>query len=164
MRRSFIIALLLLCTVFCSCARAQTPCKDILNEIMYARDDLPDGNIYVSGEEEGSERYLSPQLIRTMYGDGADELFELLEDHAIYVSSFASPCEIAIFRCYSSSDTYRIETMCISRIDELRVALRGTEFEELCDSAITEIHGRYVLAVISKDSSTIISEAEKLIR
>ena len=161
MRRSFIVTVLLLCALLGSCARAQTPCCDILNGIMYSRDDLPEGKIYISGEEEASEHYLSPQLMRTMYGEDAEELFGLLEEYAIYISSFASPCEIAIFKCYSSSDAHRIDTMCRSRIDDLRVALHATEFEELCNSAITETYGRYVIMTISKDANAIGEEATR---
>ncbi len=114
-----------------SCFKKDEDTSSILLSLMDKCDALPNGQIFEMGAEEGEAKYLSSSMIESMYGEGATDVFLLVEDYAIYISSFAAPYEIAVFRCYSSSDAIKVETMCRGRADILSVAFRGSEYHDL---------------------------------
>ncbi len=127
----FILSVLLsFCLVSCTSASKTT--EQILFEIMEGCRDLPEGVIYKNTASEGDQGYMSPSLSEALYGKNSFEYFKLLEEYSIYLSSFASPYEIAVFKCYSSSDAKKIERLCRERADIVSVALRRTEFYSLC--------------------------------
>ena len=113
-----------------SCAKKNNTAEELLGGIMNDIGDLPNGKVYLTSAEEGEGGYLSPELADSLYGEGAQNKLALVKDYAIYISSFAAPCEIAVFICYSSSDAIKIEQMCRQRADVLLVAHRETD---LCD-------------------------------
>lgn len=116
---------------------------------MLAVDSLPRGEVYHSGTVAGESGYFSPHLMATVYGETAEErCFPLIEEYAIYLSSFAEPCEIAVFRCYARSDADRIAEMCLSRIEQLRVLLAGTSYRSRVDQATVRVDGKLVVMQI----------------
>lgn len=129
-----IILSALLCLSLSSCSVKNKHSGEILAELWERCEKLPRGVIYESGTPEGEENYMSPTLAEALYGERSSEYFPLIEEFSIYLSSFASPYEIAVFICYSSTDARKIERMCRERADIVSVALRHTEFYELCDN------------------------------
>ena len=136
---------MVLCICLTACGKQPVSAETLLLELMAEYESLPDGVIYRSGAEEGEAGYPSPELMESLYGANAAEVLELVEDYAIYLSSFAMPIELAVFRCYSATDAHQVEAMCLNRREALRVALRGTELEELSDSLQVQCKGRLIV-------------------
>lgn len=132
-----------------SCADNDKPCEDILYEIC---DDLklPAGQTYLCGAEVGGEKYLSENTACTLYGEWAEELFGFAEDYALYISEFALPSEIAVFRCFSSKDAEGAERICLERADILNVLLRETNMSQK-GGAVVISKGKYVVMILTDD-------------
>ena len=111
--------------------------------------ELPSGETYLKSAEEGSAGYLDQSMINTLYGKEGASVFLLIEDYAIYISSFAVPYEVAVFKCYSRSDSDSVAELCLERIETLKVILRDSEHFELVQRARVEIKGRYVVMKIA---------------
>ena len=123
--------------------------EEILFSITQGQDSLPNGTVYTRSAPEGSQNYLSGSMIKTLYHESAEEYeFTLIEDFAIYLSSFAKPCEIAVYKCYSRSDTDLIASMCLKRIEKLRIMLAQTAFCEIPENAKIDIKGRFVIVTM----------------
>lgn len=137
---------LMLCVLFCACSREEASTASLLGEQLARIECLPQGEIYRSGAAEGEVGYCSDRLLERLYGPGATtHCLPLVEEYAIYLSSFAEPCEIAIFRCYARSDTDRIAEMCLGRIEQMRILLAGTDFRARADRATVSIEGCLVV-------------------
>ena len=149
---SFIISILL-CLSLVSCSRESRGAYEILTDIAEELEDLPVGVIYTPHAEEGEEGYLSDGLAEALWGEDAEEGFLMLSDYAVYMSSFAAPYEIGVFCCYSATDAVRIEELCRARADILSVALRQTEFYELCGNLRIVRKGRTVVFLMTSDPS-----------
>ena len=123
LRRCGILFLCIVCLICSSCG-GQRRSEELLSSLLEVSGELPEGEIYRSEAEVGGEGYLPPTVREVLYGAEAEELFSLLENYAIYVSSFASPCEIGVFVARSASDAPRIAAMCLERRDTVSVLLR----------------------------------------
>lgn len=150
---------LLLCLLLClsalSCSKKKDTAEDILGGIMSELKDLPKGKIYLAGAEQGDEENLSEETAESLYGESAVQYLSLTRDYAIYLSSFAEPCEISIFICYSSSDALKIERMCRERADALLVALRESELcDTLLDATVIRKGRTVAFAMTEKPSQT----------
>ena len=142
------IAILFSVLLFSSCAYRQS-CMDILLEFTQKNDGLPYGGIYLSGADEGSENFLSPSLIKVLYYDGAAEYeFSMIEEYAIYLSDQPKPCEVAVYKCYSRSDTLTVAAMCLERIEKLKILLADTAFAEIPPRADIDIKGHFVIVTM----------------
>jgi hypothetical protein len=138
--------ILLLCILTCGCSHEEKGTAVLLGEQMAQTKHLPMGEIYRSDAIEGEVGYFSERLAATTYGESAvTRCFPLIEEYAIYLSSFPEPCELAIFRCYEKSDTDRIAEMCLSRIEQMRIVLSGTSFRARADNATVRVEGRLVI-------------------
>ena len=143
-----ILFVFLLPTLFSSC-NDNRRAEDILFSITKDIDDLPDGNVYLKSADEGSECFLSPMIISALYGEGAVSYeFSLIEDFAVYLSSFKTPCEVAVYKCYSASDTDLIASMCLSRIENLKIILAETSFSETLSNATVSVSGKFVIVTM----------------
>ena len=135
MRLFSVFLAFVLCLSLSSCsARRELHTAEILADIMEYCDGLPRGVIYTSEAEVGAEGYLSPALVEALWGEDAEEGFSMLEEYSVYLSSFAAPYEIGVYRCYSATDAERIEELCRARADIVSVALRQTEYYSLCQN------------------------------
>ncbi len=150
--------------LFCSCERKSADTAELLSALMEGAGELPQGRIYQGDAEEGSDAYLSPSLREAMYGAESKEIFSLMEGYSIYLSSFAAPFEIAVFRVYSASDAETVAAMCLGRADELRVLLRQTELRELGESVRILLRGRTVIMGVTEDADAFEREALRLTR
>ena len=132
-----------LCLSLFACGEPQRNCSEELDALLEGQP-RPAGAIYLCGAEEGTESYLSPETARSLYGKDADELLALCEDFAIFLSERPNPFEAAAFRCYSASDCDKIARALLSRIDDIRIALRDTALAGAYDTAEVKISGRVV--------------------
>ena len=79
-----------------------------------------------------------------MYGeDSKERYFSKIEDFAIFTSARTAG-ELAVFKCYSRSDTDCVLEMCLRRADEIKVALRGSEYEEKSRTIKVGVYGDIV--------------------
>ncbi len=128
-----------------SCAD-RVSCSVLLSKALAVSGEDTDGNgyIYFSDSKEGSPTYFPDQLYSVMYGEGAKErYFSKIEDFAIFISQRTAG-ELAVFRCYSSSECDDIARMCLDRADEIKVALRGSEYEEKSRAIKVGVYGHIV--------------------
>ena len=110
---------------------------------------LPSGSIYIYGASFGSENSLPSLTREVLYGAEESELaFSLLDDYAIYLSSFESPFEAAVFRCRAASDTDTLTALCLRRADTLNVLLKETAHASLSGNIRVLQKGRYVAMVL----------------
>lgn len=158
-----ILLLCAVCTFGISCGRERMSAEEILWELNGLCEEAPAGAHYLSGTEEGDEAYLSPTVRDALYGEESEEIFQRVEEYAVYLSSFAAPYEIAVFRCYSATDANRVAAMCLERADQLRVALHGTGWEALADTIQVACQGRYVVMSMTDQPKTVQKEALRLI-
>ncbi len=162
MKRFCLVISFLLLFSLAACSVSPMSTDKALSRIMEKGEKLPDGMIYHLGAEEGSEYYLPPSVRDSMYGDASEEIFSLLEDYSIYMSSFAKPFEIAVFKCRSKSDGRRIEAMCRDRRDIVSVALRETEFYEMCRDIRIIRDGEWVFFIMSDEPDVMARTARHL--
>ena len=88
-----------LCLCAVSCNQKNNTAEDILGGIMKEMENLPKGRIYHAQAEEGDSGYMSAELLQSLYGERGSDLKSKTSDYAIYLSSFASPCEVGVFIC-----------------------------------------------------------------
>ena len=152
-----------LCFLLCSCRREESS-FDILCELMamgkYGTEN--EACIYSSIAEEGEQGYFSDELRITLYGEKrAAECFSLVEECAVYISP-RDIKELAVFKCYSRSDTDSIAAMCLERADSLSVALNSISALDKNQKAHVEIHGKYVFFSFIDQSESLIKRFREL--
>ena len=161
MKKYICFLLIILCLFTVSCSSKNASASEIFYTIYEKLSPVSYGEIYLSNQEKGTKHYMSPALFATVYGDGTSLAeADLIEGYAVYLSSFTLPCEIAVFKCYSPSDTPKIEQMCIRRLDFLKKHFKNTEYENILSSASVISNGKYVIMIIS-DASEDLSEISR---
>ena len=148
--KKFVLFTLILFLIFslCSCTDTRS-CEEILFSITNEKSSLPYGNLYLKSAEEGDVAHIPDSTLTTLYHEGVLEYeFTLIEDFAIYLCPKA-PCEIAVFRCYSATDTELIAAMCLKRIDMLNVLLEETPYKDIPKNAKIQIKGKVVSVVMA---------------
>ncbi len=144
----FTVIIALILSHLSSCGETRTA-EDVLLSITKNLDSLPYGNLYLKSAKEGEAAYLTRDAITSLYHEGAREYeFTLIEDFAIYLCP-KEPREVAVFKCYSSSDTDLVASMCLRRIDMLRIALEETPYKDVPKRAKVDISGRFVSVVMT---------------
>ncbi len=144
----FTIVAALILSLFTSCGDTRNA-EDTLLSITKNLDSLPYGNLYLKSAEEGRAEHLTATTITSLYHEGAAEYeFTLIEDFAIYLCP-KEPCEVAVYKCYSASDTDLIAAMCLRRIDSLRILLEETPYNEIPKNAEVDINGRFVIVIMT---------------
>ncbi|MBQ7383952.1 MAG: hypothetical protein IJV72_04085 [Clostridia bacterium] len=161
-RGLFCLALIFSVCLLNACSRHNRGAEDILYEIC-ASLSLPAGQTYLAHTEEGGEHYLSSDTAQSLYGaESVENTFPLIEDYAIYISSFAEPCEIAVFSCYSRSDTDTVSAMCLARADEIAVLLKGSEGEY--PSAEITTYKKYIVMLLCEDTDRALETAREALK
>ncbi len=157
----FFLLLLSALLLLGGCAQDEKSADTILSALMGAGEDsLPEGEIYRSGAEEGSEDYPPSALLRALYGEDGEESIRIC-DFSIYLSAFAVPLEIAVFRAPSGDHARRIYALCLSRMDLLKVALRETEFDALGGEICVYRAGRYVVMGVTWNQESFLKAVKK---
>lgn len=143
----FAAALVALCLLFsCGCSREIPDAYSLLCDLLLRSGEDTDGSgyIYSKTAEEGSEGYLTDERLILLYGEKYEKLSPLVEDCALYISA-RGVGELAIFKCFSRSDTDALLPLLLERADLLKVGLRGTPFEEKSRAISIRISGKYLL-------------------
>ena len=151
----FFSLLLCCCFVLISCAAGgEKSAEDAVASLLALCEEVPDGILYHSDAERGDVGYLSGEAFDLLYGEGAAEHeLSLVEDYALYLSSFATPFEVAVFRCYERSDADRLGAILLNRSDFLKVCLRECGlYEAYGESIHVTVTGRYALLILSPES------------
>ncbi|MBR2354270.1 MAG: hypothetical protein IKA76_07215 [Clostridia bacterium] len=144
-----------------SCGQNKQSPDEILEVLTQAVGELPRGVIYRSRAEEGEESYPPSAVLRAMYGESAEDLIRQC-DFAIYLSSFAKPYEIAVLTAPSADHARKIHALCLSRADDLRVALTETDFVSLADEIRIYRSGRTVIMGMTPNSDAFYSAVRRL--
>ena len=159
MRRFLQIALFILAFLMIflsSCGREGKNAAEVFDGFIFEIEKLPDGDILRSGSIEGSGEYLSESICATLYGERATkDIFPLVENFSIYLCSFAYPFEVAVFKCYSKSDTDLVSEMCFKRGDMVKVLLHSEGINDVEIRVMTK--GNFVAMYIG----TLPKEAER---
>ncbi len=160
--KRYVALILCIMSVFacCSCSdRHEAQCFDVLCELLvFAKGEVgTDECLYSSTAKEGEIGYFPEELRKTFFGaKRAEECFPYIEECAVFVSARQIE-ELAVFKCYSHSDTDSVAAMCLERADSLKVALNSVGIKNTSEKAHVEIHGKYVLYSFM-DRSQAISE------
>ena len=154
-RRSLSVFLLVLCMLLVSCsARGDIDCSTVMSKLL-GESLEKNGSVFLLGADEGSLEYFSDEIKLLMYGENSlDRYFPKIEDCAVYVSSHI-PEEIAVFKCYSRSDTDEIAKMCLERADMIKVSLRGGAWKSKTEKIRVTIHRQYVVFSFTDDPQEI---------
>ena len=161
--KTLICLFVILAPVLQSCSKAQKSAEDILYRIC-ASVELPAGSTYLSQAEEGEENYLSPDTASALYGARAlEEKLPLVEEYAIYLAASA-PCEIAVFKCRSRSDTDGVAEMCLERADALGALMKGTALDGLYGQARVTKHKKYVVMILCEDHERALDAARTALK
>jgi len=143
----FIIAMML-CILLCSCAsQEQICCETLLFELLNVSGEDIEGNGYVflHDSAENEIGYLSQENKILFYGENrVKQTFDKIEDYAIFVSTHTVG-ELAVFKCYSASDTDEVARMCLERADEIKVMLRKSEWKEKSENIRVMVHKKFVV-------------------
>ena len=158
------LLLLLLTLLFLfSCGREYT-CAELLSRMLrVSGGGSENGLLYVAEAVEGDVGYLSRENADLLYGEGAyGAYFSLLEDFSLFISA-REPQELAVFKCRSASDCEAVAQMCLRRADSIKIALRGTAYEERAKGISVEIHGRAVVFYFTEESRRVACEINDLL-
>jgi hypothetical protein len=145
--RIFIFITLLALFIFLSsCGKEKKTCEELLIAgLEYGISEYNNnGYIFLKNADEESTFYISPKDKVVMYGEKFQDDLTSTYDFAIYTSA-TSPYEIAIFECLSRNDADEILRMCYERADEIKVALRFTEWESRSSAIMVEVYKKYVI-------------------
>lgn len=157
---------LVFCTVMlCGCSKREADAYSVLAELILAsgEDFEQSGYVYSSRASEGETEYLPRDTISTLYGEKyLEDWDETVEECALFLCT-RGVGEIAVFKCYSRSDTEAVSTMLLERADELKVALRHTEWEEKSGEISIEVKGKYLLFAFTRRSVQLSKDFRSLV-
>ena len=157
-----LVAIAMLSSLFASCTKQKASTDNIINLLTAEETNIPTGRIYSSEAPEGSDGFLSEDILTVAYG--FPESFDGLSSAAIRLSSFFHPCEFAVFLCKSANDAEDVALFCRNRIDTLRkytsssaelCSMSTEEYSRYIDNAAVVISGRYVALIISSDTRAV---------
>lgn len=155
-KKALFIFVLVFALTLCSCASGKRSTQELLASILEVSGESLEENgiFYFSDVAEGEVGYFSEADKSLMYGkDNVKHIFDKIELCAVFLSSRV-PSELAVFKCYSASDTDDVERMCLERADEIKVALHNTEWREKSESITVTVHKRYVLFAFVDNSAS----------
>ncbi len=159
-KKTLLLFLLVLSLLLTSCAHFQGNADTMLSKLLALSGEAVEdgGYIFTSVTDENDVGYMSDEYKNMLYSQKATETyFPKIEEFAIFVSS-RSVGELAVFRCYSSSDTDLIVEMCLERADSLKIALRGTQWEEKSKNILISVSGRCVLFCFCENMRSVEKE------
>ena len=151
--------------VLVGCAKEKTDTYSLLCDLLLYSGEDTDGSgyIYSSSADEESIGYLSDGMLRRLYGEKYEKsAAPLVEDAALFISARGAG-ELALFRCYSSSDTDTLLKLLLERADTLKVGLRGSAYEQKSEGIVVEIRGKYVLFCFVEEPMSVSDRFDELI-
>ncbi len=164
---------LLLCVLpllFTGCRR-QTPPASALTVLSAMSEGMSTTHIYTRAVAESDGTYLSDTLFSALFGEAARGLLRgdahtpaAINDVAILLSISKTPVELAVFRCSDARGTATAEGLARTRLDAVRRAWVGTEWEVLTAEGFVAVEGSYVLLIITPHPDRSLRIARQLCR
>ena len=165
-KHALLVFVIIFSLLFSSCTvKSSIGADNLLLELLRVSGEDIEGNgyVYVSFAIEGELGFFDDAKKVAMYGENATEgYFRCIEEYAIFVSSRV-PSEIAVFKCFSLSDTDTVARMCLERADVLKVALRGTSYEGKSSAIEVTVIGRYVVFCFAENGRKVEEKFRELI-
>ena len=157
-KRSLSVFLLVMCMLLVGCSSQKNiSCERVLSHVLadMAVNTERNGQVFLLSADEGQIEYFPDQTKMLMYGENSlKNCFPKIEDCAIYVSAHILE-EVAIFKCYSSSDTDEIVKMCLERADMIKVSMKGSSWQEKTEKIRVTVHRHFVVFSFTDDSQEI---------
>ena len=156
MKKALLIFALIFGLMLSSCSKNESAQTILASLLEVSGENFEDGGeVYFSDAYEGQIGYFSDTIKALMYGeDAAKNIFPLTESCAVFVSS-REPSEIAVFKCYSASDTDEIERTLLERADEIKVMLHNTRWREKSEDISVIVHKKYVLLLFAENTRSV---------
>ena len=157
---ALVLCITILALVLSGCSK-----KTTVEEIAQALSSAEIGDVgtimYCLSAPEGSEGYLSDEMLLSLYG--FDRALNGISDGAIIPSSFFHPCEFAVFVCTSTSTAEDVALHFNNRLKLLwenaatsaeLCGMTVEEYREYIANAAVITSGRYIALIISSDTAT----------
>jgi hypothetical protein len=114
--------------------------------------------------------YLTDVLLSALYGEAArgwlsdhDGGSPLINDAALLLPAARHPCELAVFRCSDVRGVATVATVCRARLDAIRRAWQGSEWEDVVENATVAVEREYVLLIVAPDAESAFAAARRAI-
>ncbi len=116
---------------------------------------------------------LTEALLSALYGTPAGQWyqsgsFSVIDDGAIFLSETMHPFELAVFRCVDEGDVSggmaSVLGVCAARLDLIRKAWQGSEYETCANQGIVTFYRAYVILVVAEDPEPLIKAAKRAIQ
>ncbi len=173
--------LLSLCLSLTGCGRAPLPASasavllGMCEEIPSGASDVHSYALYTRDAASESRHpdagALTETLFSALYGEAARGLLSTstdappaINDAAICLSVSPTPIELAVFRCSDTRGTATAAGLCRSRLDTLRRAWEGTEWEDVTREGFVSVEGSYVLLIVTPRPDRALRAARACIR
>ena len=156
-----LLCLLLVFSCFSGCGAHQDP-TDVVRAMWESERSLGEGRIYSLSAREGSDGYLSDEMLLSLYG--FDRSLSGLSGGAVCLSPFYYPFEIAVFECNSTSCAEDIALAFRNRVETLLKSasvaapfcdMTANEYRAYIEDSAVVISGRYVALIISTDVAAL---------
>ena len=158
----------------CACAKRNQPpvSAEAVLQAMLSEINPPDGRLMSLTSADESKR-LSAELLTALYGAPASTWYQggaysVVNDGAIYLSEVMHPFELAVFRCINEGDVSggmaSVLGVCSARLDTIRTAWQGSDYEAYVQNAVVTYYGGYVFLVVAEDPETVVKAAIKSIK
>lgn len=181
----FFILFCLFSVLLSSCRSRPTVSALEVLEAMLATSPVPAGDLYVlpdtpsftlaQNREDGNAAKIhtaSPDLLSSSLGSSkishADQgisafLDSVVDDGAMRFSTGSAPCEYAVFRCISRSDTEAVVELLLERKEALRRQFRDSEGAQQVESAQVVVIGKYVIFSLADNAGPAVDAAKDAI-
>ncbi len=140
----------------CGGKRAPAPAEAVLSAMCGTADTAGNCAVYTRTAAPDGAGYLSDALFSALYGEaargllrGTDDATAAINDAAICLSVTPAPLELAVFRCSDTRGTATAAKLCRARLETIRAAWKGTEYEAMAAEGVVTVEGSYVFLVIA---------------
>lgn len=155
--KKILILLLIPIFLFISCSKTLPSSEYILNELIGAEKNRPDGKIHLSNAAEGDISYTSPELLASVYGENGDipEICSQWVEFAFFLSSAPHPCEFAVILCRDADSASDTSKLLCRRLDTLKNAWKDTKYSSYTDLGIVVVKENFCALIISSDAEAL---------
>ncbi len=182
---------LLLALIFslfgCGKSAPPTPAADVLAAMVETLGTSHTTRTYTRASDPQGGDYLSDTLFSALFGEASRGLLggdgtapadsggatgtaagtaavpAAIGDAAVCLSLSPTPVELAVFRCSDARGTTTAAGIAQARLDTVRAAWVGTEWEALTRDGRVAVVGSYVLLIIAENPDAALSAARRAI-
>ncbi len=163
-KKALLIFIFAFVFLFSSCTYSnKSNTQQLLAELIaISGESMESGSFYISSAEEQEPGYMSDDTKKLLYGSRAQSSFEKIEEYTVFVSARGAG-ELALFKCFSASDTREIEKMCLERAEEIKVALRHTPYEDKSRKIQVCVSGKLVFMCLCDNARGAVEAFKRII-